>query len=113
MKYHCDIMESKQFGRLLWATGIQNKADAYDEVVFRSDRAVWIWKLVEKYFPQTVQIVDWRHANQYLTPIAETALGAEASQAQEWHTQARTDLWEGRIQAVIRACRVFLRHAHT
>jgi len=112
MKYYCDIMEAEQFGRLLWATGIQNKADTYDEVVFVSDGAVWIWKLVEKYFPQAVQIVDWYHASQYLTPIAEAALGAEASQAQEWLTQARTDLWEGRIHDVIRACRAFLRHAH-
>jgi hypothetical protein len=112
MKYYCDIMEAEQFGRLLWATGIQNNADTYDEVVFVSDGAVWIWKLVEKYFPHAIQIVDWYHASQYLTPIAEAAFSAGTSQAKEWLTQARTDLWEGRIQEVIRACRAFLRHAH-
>lgn len=112
MKYYCDIMEAEQFGRLLWATGIQNNVDTYEEVVFVSDGAVWIWRLVEKYFPQAVQIVDWYHASQYLTPIAEAAFGAGTRQAQEWLTQARTDLWEGRIQEVIQACRTFLRHAH-
>jgi hypothetical protein len=56
--------------------------------------------------------VDWYHASQYLTPIAEAAFGADTSQAKEWLTQARTDLWEGRIQEVIQACRAFLRHAH-
>jgi hypothetical protein len=113
MKYHCDIMEAEQFGRLLWATGIQNNADTYDEVVFVSDGAVWIWKLVEKYFPQAIQIVDWYHASQYLTPIAEAAFGTGTSQAQEWLTQAKADLWEGRIQDVLQACRAFLRLAHT
>jgi|SRR3972149_4614912 len=113
MKYYCDIAEAEQFGRLLWATGIQNKVDAYREIVFVCDGAVWIWRLVEKYFPQAVQIVDWYHASQYLTPIAEAAFGADTSQAKEWLTQARTDLWEGRIQEVIQACRTFLRHAHT
>lgn len=109
MKYHCDIIAAEQFGRLLWATGLQNQVDTYDEVVFVSDGALWIWRLVEQYFPQATQIVDWYHASQYLTPIAETAFGAGTQQAQQWLTQTRTDLWEGRIQEVIQACRTFLR----
>jgi hypothetical protein len=111
MKYHCDVTEAEQFGRLLWATSLQNQADTYDEVVFVSDGAVWIWRLVEKYFPQATQIVDWYHASQYLTPIAETAFGPDTPQATQWLTQTRTDLWEGRIQEVIQACRTFLRRA--
>lgn len=111
MQYHCDILEAEQFGRLLWATALQNHADTYDEIVFVCDGAVWIWCLVEKYFPQAIQIVDWYHASQYLAPIAETAFGADTEQAKQWLTQARTDLWEGRIQEVIQACRTFLRCA--
>ena len=107
MKYHCDITEAEQFGRLLWATALQNQVDTYDEVVFVSDGAVWIWRLVEKYFPQATQIVDWYHASQYLTPIAETAFGAGTEQAQQWLAQTRADLWEGRIPEVIQACRTF------
>jgi hypothetical protein len=110
MKYHCDITEAEPFGRLLWATGLQNHVDTYDEIVFVNDGAVWIWRLVEKYFPQAVQIVDWYHASQYLTPIAETAFGADTERARQWLAQARTDLWEGHIQEVIRSCRTFLHH---
>lgn len=110
IKYHCDVTEAEQFGRLLWATGLQNQVDTYDEVVFVSDGAVWIWRLVDKYFPQATQIVDWYHASQYLTPIAEAAFGADTQQARRWLTQTRTDLWEGRIQEVIQACRTFLHH---
>jgi hypothetical protein len=108
MKYHCDITEAEQFGRLLWATGLHNRIDTYEEVVFVSDGALWIWRLVEKYFPQATQIVDWYHASQYLTPIAETAFGTGTQQAQQWLAQTRTDLWEGRIPEVIQACRTFL-----
>ena len=111
MKYHCDITEAEQFGRLLWATGLENRVDTYKEIVFVNDGAVWIWRLVEKYFPQAIQIVDWYHASQYLTPIAETAFGKDTAQAQQWLTQTRTDLWEGRIQDVIQACRPFLRRS--
>ena len=112
MKYHCDITEAEQFGRLLWATGLQNHADAFEEIVVVSDGAGWIWRLVEQYFPQATQIVDWYHASQYLTPIAETAFGAGTPQAQQWLAQTRTDLWEGRVQDVIQACRTCLPRAH-
>ena len=110
MKYYCEIAEAEQFGRLVWATGLQNQVDAYAEIVFVCDGATWIWRLVEKYFPCAVQIVDWYHASQYLTPIAEAAFGANTFAAQEWLTQTRTDLWEGCLQDVIQACRTFLRH---
>lgn len=111
MQYHCDILEAEQFGRLLWASALQKQADTYEEVVFVCDGAVWIWRLVEHYFPQATQIVDWYHASQYLTPIAEAAFGSGTPQAQQWLTQTRTDLWEGRIQEVIQACRTCLPHA--
>ncbi len=56
---------------------------------------------MQKYFPNAVQIVDWYHASEYLTPIAEAAFGTNTPQAHEWLTQARTELWEERIQDVI------------
>jgi Uncharacterised protein family (UPF0236) len=111
MKYYCDIQEADQFGRLLWATGIQHQIDGYEEIIFVSDGAVWIWNLVQKYYPNAVQIVDWYHASEYLSPIAEAAFGANTPQAHEWLTQARTELWEGRIQDVIQSCRSLLSHA--
>jgi hypothetical protein len=111
MKYYCDITDAEQFGRLLWATALQNQADAYEEIVFVCDGAVWIWRLVEQYFPQATQIVDWYHASQYLTPIAEAAFGAGTPHAEQWLTQTRSDLWEGRIQELLQACRTCLRPA--
>lgn len=110
MKYYCEIAEAEQFGRLMWATGLQNQVDAYAEIVFVCDGAAWIWRLVEKYYPQAIQIVDWYHASQYLTPIAEAAFGANTPAAHEWLTQTQTDLWEGRLPDVIQACRTFLHH---
>ena len=110
MKYYCDIQEAEQFGRLLWATGIQHQVDGYEEIVFVSDGAVWIWNLVQKYYPNAVQIVDWFHASEYLTPIAEAAFGANTPPAHDWLTQVRTELWEGRIQDVIQSCRSLLSH---
>ncbi len=107
--YYCDIQEAEEFGRLFWATGLRHQADQHDEIVVVADGAIWIWNLVEKYFPQAVQIVDWYHAVQYLTPIAATAWGSDSQAAQDWLNKTSTYLWKGKIDKVIRACRR-LRH---
>ena len=75
--YHCDIQSPEQLGELFWATACQRLADLYEELVFVCDGAVWIWKLIEHYFPHAVQIVDWYHASEYLPPIAEAAFGLD------------------------------------
>jgi len=41
MKYYCDIQEAEQFGRLVWATGLQNQVDTYEEIVFVWDGVLW------------------------------------------------------------------------
>ena len=105
MHYYCDIQEAEEFGRLFWASGVRHQADQYDEVVVVADAAAWIWNLVERYFPQAVQIVDWYHAVQYLTPIATAVRDSDEQIAQEWLKKTTTLLWQGKIDKVIRACR--------
>jgi hypothetical protein len=111
INYYCDIAEAETFGQLLWATGVQRGADLAEEIVFVADGATWIWNLVERNFPQAVQIVDWYHAVEYLTPIAEAAYGTASPQGKDWLEGVHTDLWEGRIDQVIAACQAFQKHA--
>ena len=102
--YHCDIQSPDQFGDLFWATACQRKADLYEELVFVCDGAAWIWKLIERHFPQAVQIVDWYHASEYLPPIAEAVFGRETPEYLAWLQQTRALLWEGQIEDLIREC---------
>lgn len=104
--YHCDIQPPDQFSSLFWATACQRKADLYEELVFICDGAVWIWKLIERHFPQAVQIVDWYHASEYLPPIAEAAFGYDSFEYHTWLDQARSQLWEGQIEALIHDCQL-------
>ena len=102
--YHCDIQSPEQLGELFWATACQRLADLYEELVFVCDGAVWIWKLIERYFPHAVQIVDWYHASEYLPPIAEAAFGLDTPQYHAWLDQSRTQLWNGQIDELILEC---------
>ena len=105
--YHCDIQTPDLFGALFWATACQRNADRYEELVFVCDGAVWIWKLIERYFPHATQIVDWYHACEYLPPIAEAAFGKDTAEYHAWLDQARSQLWEGQIEALIHDCQLF------
>lgn len=103
MRYYCDMLEAEAFGKLVWGTGCAVKADLAPEVVFVCDGAVWIWNLVELHYPHAVQIVDWYHAEDRLKRVAHAAFPVDRDRA-TWLEQATTDLWDGRVAAVIDAC---------
>jgi hypothetical protein len=105
--YFADVCEAQQFGELLWASGLQRNADQAVEMIFIGDGAAWIWRLVEQYFPQAIQIVDWFHACEYLVEVARAAL-PETHQRQAWLTTIRTALWHGELDTVINACQAYV-----
>lgn len=101
--YYCDIADPASFSELFWATGCQRHADKTRELVFIADGAKWIWKLVERNFPDAVQIVDWYHAVAYLTPIA-TALYDSAAEGERWRHSMADQLWHSQTEEVISTC---------
>lgn len=107
--YYCDLTEANTFSELLWGTGCERLADRAEEVVFVADGAKWIWRLVKENFPQAVQILDWYHAVEYLTPIAH-ALFTEEEKQDAWIADMKTHLWFGRTQTVIDACLALTEH---
>lgn len=109
ISYHCEIATAQDFGRLLWATGVKRLADKARELIFVCDGAAWIWKLVSYYFPDAIQIVDWYHACEYLTPIADAIFPHETDR-QKWLQKVKDWLWYGRTQQVIQACQQYTQH---
>jgi hypothetical protein len=102
MQYFCEIGEAETFGELLWASACQRRADLAQELVFVCDGARGIWRLVEHYFPEATQIVDWFHAEERLEKVAQEALSGVPAAA--WLEKVRTYLWEGDLERVIRSC---------
>ena len=103
IRYHCDIQEAAHFAKLVWATGCHYRADLAEELIFVCDGAQWIWRLVEDNFPQAIQILDWYHAVEYLTPIAQ-ALYNDAAEQATWLQTMKTHLWHSRTQTAIDTC---------
>jgi hypothetical protein len=103
VSHYTDICPAQEFGELTWASGVQRNAQLARELIFLGDGAEWIWNLVEEHFPQATQIVDWFHACQYLTSVAQV-VSRDDEERHRWLEQVRSDLWEGRFDAVIAAC---------
>jgi len=101
--YSCDIAESEEFGKLLWATGCSACADCARELVFVCDGATWIWKLVSHYYPNAIQIVDWYHAEERLKRIAEEAFPF-LEERRAWLEKVTENLWQGKVEFVIETC---------
>lgn len=103
LHYYCDLMEAKQFGQLVWATGCRALADLAPELVFVCDGAVWIWNLVSQYYPHAVQIVDWYHATEHLEKIAALAFD-KTQDRKTWLEAMQEALWHGQVQHIIGSC---------
>jgi hypothetical protein len=110
LRYYGTIAEAAQFGQLLWARGCQVRADLAQELVFVCDGAVWIWNLVERYYPQAVQIVDWYHASEHLEKVASLAFTTR-EERQAWLAEVSEHLWQGRVTEVIAACQALASRA--
>jgi hypothetical protein len=110
MQYYVDVLPAEDFADLVWATGFARHADQALELVFIADGAEWIWRIVTRLYPQAIQIVDWYHANTYLTAIATDAFSVQ-TQAQIWLAQQQTALWEGHLVTVFHACRALAAQA--
>ena len=108
MRYYCDMLDAEAFGKLLWGTGCALNADRVPELVFVCDGAVWIWNLVALHYPHAVQIVDWYHAEDRLKRVAHAAFSSERDR-EAWLEPVTTHLWDGQVEAVIRACQALAR----
>jgi hypothetical protein len=110
-QYFCDIEKAGEFGKLLWATGCAVGADRARLLVFICDGAVWIWNLIDHYFPNAIQIVDWYHAVDRLKRIAEEAF-SKVEERQAWLEKNTEDLWQGSVEAVIEACQLLTKKSN-
>lgn len=104
-RYFCDITEANDFGKLLWATGCTVNADLTPELIFLGDGAIWIWNLVDQYYPHAIQIVDWYHAEEHLEKVATDAF-TDLPKRMAWLEPVTQSLWDGQVEDVILACQI-------
>lgn len=106
VKLYSTLEDKEGFGKLFWASGYRYGADLAQELIVVADGAAWLWDLVQTYFPQAVQILDWTHAVEYLHAIRRAWDPQDEGAGEQWLADNKTLLWEGEVERVIAHCRL-------
>ena len=64
------------------------------------DAAVWIWNLVQDYFYDSHQVVDWYHAQEHLACAAQLLMGENNPAAGRWLKEQETRLFQGHAEQI-------------
>jgi hypothetical protein len=71
MSYRPVLGSVEEFPPSLSALAVERHVPQAADVAIVADGADWIWNLADDLFPDSVQIVDWYHATEYLAHAAE------------------------------------------
>ena len=70
-------------------------------IVFIADGARWIWKWIEQYYPESIQIVDYYHSKEHVCEFAKLYFKDE-KQKSKWTDRLSTLMQEQGITPVIK-----------
>jgi hypothetical protein len=101
MAYRAVLGSVDEFAPALWALAVEQQVPQAADVSVTADGADWIWNLADDYFPDSVQIVDWYHATEYLAHAAEALHPGDAEAARRWQQTRRDDLYLGQTHKLI------------
>ena len=100
MDYRAVLGTVEDFAPALWALAVARQVPQAADLSVTADGAEWIWNLTADYFPDSVQIVDWYHATEYLAKAAEALYSNDAEAAQRWQHERRNDLYLGQTHTI-------------
>jgi hypothetical protein len=101
MTYRAVLGSVEEFTPSLWALAVERQVPQAADVAVVADGADWIWNLADDLFPDSVQIVDWYHATEYLAHTAEALYPNDAEAARSWQAARRDDLFLGETHKLI------------
>jgi Uncharacterised protein family (UPF0236) len=81
--------------------GTHNGVARLRQIVILGDGAKWIWETAALLFGERVEIVDYFHACEHLTAVAEALYGPQTTAAQAWAALQRRTLLEHGVDAVL------------
>ena len=85
---------SEAFGRRLSRLAAAWSVDSYKEVVAIADGAHVNWNLFEMHFPKAIQILDFMHASEHLSEVADARYGRGTDLSKAWWQKWSKELKE-------------------
>ena len=101
LRYTAVLGDPVCFAEALWELAYQQGIPYAGRVAVTADGAPWIWRITSDLFPTALQIVDWYHALQHLTPAANARYPHDPLLAERWMQQMKQHLFLGEIHVII------------
>lgn len=101
MAYPAVLGSADDFAPALWGLAVERRVPQAADVSVTADGAEWIWNLVADYFPDSVQVVDWHQATEYLAGAADALHPSQPVAAQAWRQERRQNLYLGQVHKLI------------
>jgi hypothetical protein len=108
--YLSSFVTAQDFGPMIRAEAVRRGMALASVVVLLGDGAPWIWEIARTCFDFAVQIVDFFHACQHLTALAEALFGPATELAQEYQARWRAYLEVDQVQALMAEATRWLAH---
>jgi len=96
---------SEDFGILLRREAFARGFASAQKIVYLGDGAAWVWEVARINFPQAICILDFYHAGEHLSLLAQALYWADAPRVQEQAKIWRDMLLEDRLQDVLAQAR--------
>jgi hypothetical protein len=100
-RYTAVLGSVTDFAPAMWALAVAHDVPQAARSSVTADGAEWIWTLTADYFPDSVQIVDWYHADEHLAAAAHALYPEDESRAQRWRKQMHDALFAGQVWRIL------------
>jgi hypothetical protein len=102
LSYFARLADAETFGRLALGELHRRGLEAAGTVAAVQDGAPWLQGFVDLHRPDAVRILDWPHAAEHLTGLAEALFGEGTPRARRVAERLRRWLWEEGPTRVLR-----------
>ncbi len=106
-RFTATLETSIQFGPRLPVLVHQAGADHCRDLAVVADGGPWIWQETGKYFPRSVQVLDYYHACQHLWAAAHARYGEGTSAAREWAKTLKDLMYEQKQTQLLKEIRTW------
>jgi hypothetical protein len=99
-RYVAHLGGPEVLGEKLWADAKQRGWEGAKDKQAIGDGAPWIWNIIQDYFYDARQAIDWYHALEHLADVATVLHGEETPASNRWYKAAQKALYQGHAQRI-------------
>ena len=100
-RYSAALAQFVAFGKRVRVLTHLCGADRCRDIAVVADGAAWIWQETGKYFPRSVQVLDFYHVTEHLWVYAHARFGEGSQAGCDWMAVQKTRLLSDEATAVI------------